>query len=78
MSKHGKFVTVLLKLHLLEEGQRSIKEIKEQIKYCEKRNSEILEQQSNLNLNGKMPDYVETEINIINAKIKMLKWAIYK
>ena len=78
MSKHGKFVTVLLKFYLLEEGQRSIKEIKEQIKYCDKRNSEILEQQSNLNLNGKMPDYVETEINIINAKIKMLKWAIYK
>jgi hypothetical protein len=78
MSRHGKLVNVLLKLHLLEEGQRSIKEIKEQIKYCEKRNSEILEQQSNLNLNGKMPGYVETEINIINAKIKMLKWAIYK
>jgi hypothetical protein len=78
MSKHGKFMTVLLKLHFIEEGQRSIKEINEQIKYCEKRNSEILEQQSNLNLNGKMPDYVETEINIINAKIKMLKWAIYK
>ncbi|PWU82106.1 MAG: hypothetical protein DLM72_03660 [Candidatus Nitrosopolaris wilkensis] len=60
MSKHGKLVTVFLKLHLIEEGQRSISEIKEQIKYYEKRNSEILEQQSNLNLNlkGKMPDYV--------------------
>ena len=57
---------------------RRISEIKEQIKYYEKRNSEIMEQQSNLNLNGKMPDYVETEINIINAKIKILKWAIYK
>ena len=78
MSKHGKLVTVLLKLHLIEEGQRSISEIKEQIKYYEKRNSEILEQQSNLNLKGKMPDYVDTEINITNAKIKMLKWAIYK
>ena len=32
MSKHGKLVTVLLKLHLIEEGQRSISEIKEQIK----------------------------------------------
>ena len=78
MSEHGKLVTVLLKLHLIEEGQRSISEIKEQIKYYERRNSEILEQQSNLNLNGKMPDYVDTEINITNAKIKMLKWAIYK
>jgi hypothetical protein len=78
MSEHGKLVTVLLKLHLIEEGQRSISEIKEQIKYYEKRNSEILEQQSNVNLNGKIPDYIETEINITNAKIKMLKWAIYK
>jgi hypothetical protein len=78
MSEHGKLVTVLLKLHLIEEGQRSISEIKEQIKYYERRNSEILGQQPNLNLNGKMPDYVETEIKITNAKIKMLKWAIYK
>jgi hypothetical protein len=78
MSEHGKLVTVLLKLHLIEEGQRSISEIKEQIKYYERRNSEILEQQPNLNLNGKMPDYVDTEIKITNAKIKMLKWAIYK
>ena len=37
MSKHGKFVTVLLKLHFIEEGQRSIKEIKERIKQYEKR-----------------------------------------
>jgi hypothetical protein len=78
MSEHGKLVTVLLKLHLIEEGQRSISEIKEQIKYYERTNSEILEQQPNLNLNGKMPDYVDTEIKITNAKIKMLKWAIYK
>lgn len=78
MSAHGKLVSVLLKLHLIEEGQRSISEIKEQITYYERRNSEILEQQSNLNLNGKMPDYVDTEINITNAKIKMLKWAINK
>ncbi len=78
MSEHGKLVNILLKLHLIEEGQRSISEIKEQIKYYERRNSEILEHQSNLNLNGKMPDYVDTEIKITNAKIKMLKWAIYK
>jgi hypothetical protein len=77
MSAHAKLV-LLLKLHLIEEGQRSISEIKEQIKYYERRNSEILEHQSNLNLNGKMPDYVDTEIKITNAKIKMLKWAIYK
>jgi hypothetical protein len=78
MSEHGKLVNILLKLHLIEEGQRSISEIKEQIKYYERRNSEILEHQSNLNLNGKMPDYVDTEIKITNTKIKMLKWAIYK
>jgi len=33
-----------------------------------RRGTEILEQQSNLNLNGKMPDYVDTEINITNDK----------
>lgn len=38
-----------------------------------KSKSEILEQQSNLNLDGKMPDYVDTEISITNAKIEMLK-----
>jgi hypothetical protein len=67
MSAHGKLVSVLLKLHLIE-GQRSISEIKEQITYYERRNSEILEQQSNLNLNGKMPDYVDTEIKITMPK----------
>jgi hypothetical protein len=35
-----------------------------------------MEQHSSLNLNGNIPDYVETEINIINTKIKMLKWGI--
>jgi hypothetical protein len=68
MSEHGKLVNILLKLHLIEEGQRSISEIKEQITYYERRNSEILEQQSNLNLNGKMPDYVDTEIKITMPK----------
>ena len=55
---------------------RHISEIKEQIKYYEGTNSEIMEQHSSLNLNGNIPDYVETEINIINTKIKMLKWGI--
>jgi hypothetical protein len=68
MSKHDKLVTVLLKLHLIEEGQRSISEIKEQIKYYEKRNSEILEQQSNLNLKGKMPDYVTLRLTLQTPK----------
>jgi hypothetical protein len=63
--------------HGCDKDMRSISEIKEQIKYYEKRNSEIPERQSNLNLNGKMPYDVETEITITNAKIKMLKWAIY-
>ena len=55
---------------------RHISEIKEQIKYYEGTNSEIMEQHSSLNLNGNIPDYVETEIKIINTKIKMLKWGI--
>jgi hypothetical protein len=42
---------------------RHISEIKEQIKYYDGTNSEIMEQDSSLNLNGNIPDYVETEIN---------------
>jgi hypothetical protein len=64
--------------HGCAKDMRSISEIKEQIKYSGKKNFEILEQQSNLNLNGKMPDHVDNEIKITNAKIKMLKWAIFK
>jgi|GEM_PF-4234285 len=37
MGKHGKLVNVLMKLHFLEDSQRSIKEIRKQIERYEKR-----------------------------------------
>jgi hypothetical protein len=40
MGKHGKLVNVLMKLHFLEDSQRSIKEIRKQIEHYEKRNLE--------------------------------------
>ena len=42
MSEHGKLVTGLLKLHLIEDSQRSIKEIRQQIERYEKRNLELV------------------------------------
>ena len=35
MSKHGKLVNVLMKLHFIEDSQRSIKEIRQQIERYE-------------------------------------------
>jgi len=55
MSKHGKLVTVLLKLHLIEEGQRSVKEIRQQIERYEKRNLELVSKWPE-----GMPEYVQT------------------
>jgi hypothetical protein len=47
MSKHGKLVNVLLKLHFIEDSQRSIKEIRQQIERYEN---------SNLDLASKWPN----------------------
>jgi hypothetical protein len=47
MSKHGKLVNILMKLHFIEESQRSVKEIRQQIERYEK---------SNLDLVSKWPD----------------------
>jgi hypothetical protein len=52
----GKLVNVLVKLHFIEDSQRSIKEIRQQIERYEK---------SNLNLVSKwpngMPDWAQNE-----------------
>jgi hypothetical protein len=72
MSKHGKLVNVLLKLHFIEDSQRSIKEIRQQIERYEK---------SNLDLDSKWPngtpECVQKQIYDIEIKIRELKWTIY-
>jgi len=35
MSKHGKLVNVLMKLHFIEDSQRSIKEIRDDTEHTE-------------------------------------------
>jgi hypothetical protein len=72
MSKHGKLVNALRKLHFIEDSQRSIKEIRQQIEYFEKRNLEIVSKWPE-----GMPQYVQTEIKNTHIKIKALKWTIY-
>jgi len=72
MSKHGKLVNILLKLHFIEDSQRSIKEIRQQIERYEK---------SNLDLDSKwpngMPEWALNEKYNIETKISELKWTIY-
>jgi hypothetical protein len=47
MSKHGKLVNILMKLHFIEDSQRSIKEIRKQIERYEKRNLELVSEWPN-------------------------------
>jgi hypothetical protein len=72
MSKHGKIVSVLMKLHLIEDSQRSIKVIKQQIDRYEKRNVDLVSKWHN-----GMPEWVQKEILDIDTKISELKWTIY-
>jgi hypothetical protein len=72
MSKHGKLVNALRKLHFIEESQRSIKEIRQQIERYEKRNLDLV----SIWPNG-IPEWVQKEILDIDTKISELKWTIY-
>ena len=72
MSKHGKLVNVLMKLHFIEDSQRSIKEIRQQIERYEKRNLELVSEWPN-----GMPEWVRNEKYNIDTKISELKWTIY-
>jgi len=72
MSKHGKLVNVLMKLHFIEDSQRSVKEIRQQIEAYEKRNLELVSKWPN-----GMPDSARNEKYNINTKIRELKWTIY-
>jgi hypothetical protein len=72
MSKHGKLVKVLMKLHFIEDSQRSIKAIRERIKQYEKRNLDLVSRWPD-----GIPEGVQKEIYDIDTKIRELKWTIY-
>ena len=72
MSKHGKLVNVLMKLHFIEDSQRSIKEIRQQIERYEKSNLDLVSKWPN-----GMPEWVQNEKYNIDTKIRELKWTIY-
>jgi hypothetical protein len=72
MSKHGKLVNVLMKLHLVEDSQRSIKEIRQQIERYEKSTLDLVSEWPN-----GMPEWAQNERYNIDIKIKALKWTIY-
>jgi hypothetical protein len=72
MSKHGNLVNILLKLHFIEDSQRSIKEIRQQIERYEKSNLDLVSKWPN-----GMPEWHWEEINALDNKISELKWTIY-
>ena len=72
MSKHGKLVNVLMKLRLIEDSQRSIKQIRKQIEHYEKRNLQLVSEWPN-----GIPEWARNEIMNIDTKISELKWTIY-
>ena len=72
MGKHGKLVNVLMKLHFIEDSQRSIKEIRRRIEHYEKRNVDLVSKWHN-----GMPEWVQKEIMNVDIKIRELKWTIY-
>jgi hypothetical protein len=72
MSKHCKLVKVLMKLHVVENSQRSIKEIRRRIEYHENRNLDLASKWPN-----GIPELVQKEIYDIDTKIRELKWTIY-
>ena len=72
MSKHGKLVNVLMKLHFVEDSQRSVKEIRRRIEHYEKRNLDLVSKWPN-----GMPEWARNEKYNIDTKISELKWTIY-
>jgi hypothetical protein len=72
MSKHSKLVNVLMKLHFIEDSQRTVKAIRERIKQYQKRNLELASKWPNGIAEG-----VQKDIYDIDTKIRELKWTIY-
>ena len=61
-----------MKLHFIEDSQRSIKEIRQQIERYEMRNLELISKWPN-----GMPEWARNEKYNIDTKISELKWTIY-
>jgi hypothetical protein len=61
-----------MKLHFIEDSQRSIKEIRQQIERYEKSNLDLVSKWPN-----GMPDWAQIEKYNIDTKIRELKWTIY-
>jgi hypothetical protein len=72
MGKHDKLVNVLLKLHFIEDSQRSIKEIRRRIEHYENMNLELVSKWPN-----GIPEWARNEKYEIDIKIRELKWTIY-
>jgi hypothetical protein len=72
MSKHGKLVNVLMKLHFIEDSQKSVKEIRRRIEHYEKRNLELVSEWPN-----GIPEWALNEKYTTDTKISELKWTIY-
>jgi hypothetical protein len=68
MGKNGKLVNVLMKLHFIEDSQRSIKEIRQQIERYEKSNLDLVSKWPN-----GMPEWVQNEKYNVDTKIRELK-----
>ena len=61
-----------MKLHFIEDSQRSVKEIRKRIEYYEKRNPDLASKRPN-----GIPEWVQKEILDTDTKISELKWTIY-
>jgi hypothetical protein len=72
MSKHGKLVNLLMKLHFIQDSQRNVQEIRLQIEHYEKRNLELVSKWPN-----GMPEWARNEKYNIDTKISEVKWTIY-
>jgi hypothetical protein len=59
-------------LHFIEDSQRSIKEIRQQVERYEKSNLDLVSKWPN-----EIPEWVQKEIYDIETKIRELKWTIY-
>jgi hypothetical protein len=72
MSKHGNLVNILMKLHFIEDSQRSIKEIRQQIEPYEKMKLDLVSKWPD-----GIPEWIQKEIYDVDTKIRELKWTIY-
>jgi hypothetical protein len=61
-----------MKLHFIEDSQRSVQEIRRRIEHHEMRNLEVVSEWPN-----GMPEWAQDEKCTIDTKIIELKWTIY-